>query len=134
MGRTDPWDMVRKCSPAARPDKPIQAGIPAWMNARYALVSSYARTSDVISIPPDTGYVVPGDPERFALGFKVARDSANVVYFGPFDEIVRFGWRADNNTEWLWFDLFTYGAIVSAPWQVANAGSIPVRVIELVRQ
>lgn len=115
---------------AERERSPRKA-VPLWADPGAVVARSTFRTTFVLT-PGGVVPLAPADPKRIAIGFGMARTFViGTVAVGPLNEPARGGWVVDPNDQPLWFDLFTYGAIVAADWFADGTGSGELTVYEL---
>lgn len=117
---------------------PRSPAVPAWSDPKLVMATGAFR-AQTVTVPASTlTRAAPDDPKRIAIGFKVARLPSRVVSVGPIGEAQRFGTSINSGSALLWYDLFTYGAMVCLGWELwpdeSGEFGADVRVYEIYRQ
>lgn len=121
--------------------KPLQFGptvgvrpeAPAWADPRALMAVSAWRytptpvTNGVLSV------VCVADSKRIALGFVIDPSGGANGRVRPQGLPEWWGWSLNTPAEPIWFDLFTYGAIVNEAWVITPNNNSTVGVVELYR-
>lgn len=118
----------RKCPACAKPPAPIR---PSWADPTLVMQLTALRVTTTDLGPGGTKEVVPADPKRVALGLRLGAAAVNPAAFYPAGSGADFGWTLTASSDPLWFDLFTFGPLVTAAWLSDAAFNLPVAVYEI---
>lgn len=122
------WPLSPPCAvPPPAPDAP------AWADPRLILAAASYRVQAVAVSLTATVTVAVNDPLRVAIGFSIDGTApANCRFYVDAAQVSR-GWYSGGAISPLWFDLFTFGPLVTTEWFARASGPGTVVVTQLYR-
>ena len=106
---------------------------PSWADPLALMYSCAFRIVGVTYVADTVSPAAPADPLRVALGFLLNNEGPNSVWFSPGDDPATHGIQAAAGGQLLWFDLFTYGPMVTAAWNYIAHTALAFRRYEVYR-
>ena len=107
---------------------------PPWMDALWMLQASHLETRTVQSVAPGGNAAVPGNSQRWAIGFKHGSGVIAAMAVTPIQSAEAFMWDILGRSEPRWFTIFEFGPMVPMEWYVIGTPGIDVMVFELLIQ
>lgn len=117
--------------PRANPNRPAQTmRWPAWMDARYMMVSTRVQYTDFTITAADGLYTVAGSATRWGIGFCVDRLQGRDITVFPDPTTNRYFWQQFDSNDPLIFTVSDYGPMPTLEWGVRGTLGTRVRLIE----
>lgn len=105
---------------------------PQWMDAPYIAAACRLEVRKVNPTAAGGVPVLPSNPMRFAVGFKLSAAAAGSAQVAPHREPANFGWPIAKTDAPLWFTASLFGTAVVGQWYVTGTITDEVMVYELI--
>lgn len=109
---------------------PQPVALPEFMRGNSVSLTSFVKSTTIAALPGTRVLLAGFSARRIGIGFCMAGAVAGAMYFNPFPMAnANLGWTFSGNFP-LWFDLTTYGPLVSNEWWGISAMGASLQVIE----
>lgn len=112
-------------------DQPPRTLPPSWADPRAILAVSAFRWADVDLLALAPGRLAVADPKRIAIGFNSTEAKSGIYQVAPWADADVSGFPVSLLAVQQWFDVFTYGPMVSGEWWGFASLDATARVLEL---
>lgn len=104
-----------------------------WFDPGMLNVATSIRMTTVTLATSVAKQMVPQDPTRWAFGFFQSSLTTNLS-IAPWPDVGSFVFDSVNITAAVkWYNLFTYGILVSNAWWGLSPSNVTLRCVELLR-
>jgi hypothetical protein len=119
------------CRHCSKPRPPV-GGVPYYADPRAAMSREEFRFTPTFLTGFIEVIIAPANPARIAIGFALNDTAPMSIYVLPAPGAREFGWPLDYFTGFprRWFDLLTYGSMVSYEWRAYSNGDQTIGMME----
>jgi hypothetical protein len=107
--------------------------LPSWIDSRYITAVSQVEAPETLSDAGGAVLSVPGDVERWAIGFITLATNAQPVAIAPWNDCRNYPFASLAAGQSIWFPLSVYGPLVTDKWFVGSSAGYSVRVVSVKR-
>lgn len=106
--------------------------LPPWMDPGYALAMSRTSFRTITTTANALAQLLDANPNRWAFGLIRGSAAPGTLKFSPWPSALTLGISATSPNVFYWYNLFTYGPMVSYQWNYVSTGVEVFQVAEVI--
>lgn len=121
------------CPPYLRAETRPQVPAPAWADPRALMLATAVRRTPFETVMGVPVVIAPADPKRVAIGLLRRTTENYEMVLNPGGDVTAYAWTIGPAPGPVWFDLFTFGALVCEQWNATSGAQALFEVVEIYR-